>query len=99
MSKISVPVPVHVGLLAERLRHGHERAGDRSSCGGVFAEQTELGNRLLALDVAGERLLALLDQAFGDELGAAAFIQPVPRLPVDQVRTAPSSWPSRCSAR
>ena len=44
-------VPIHIRLLPETLGHGDKRAGDGSTGGGVFAEQAELGDRLLALHI------------------------------------------------
>ena len=80
-------VPVHVRLLPERLRHGYERGRDGGTDGWVLAQQAEAGNRVLALHLTRERLRIRLNQAWGDELGAATSIQPLPRLAVDQVST------------
>ena len=80
-------VPVHVRLLPERLRHGYERGRDNCAHRRMLAQQAEAGDRLLALHLTRERLRIRLNQAWGDELGAAMSIQPLPRLAVDQVST------------
>lgn len=67
-------VPVHIRLLAKALTHGNEWGRDRRPGSGMLAEQAELENRLLALDVSGKGLGVLLDQRFGHELGTATFI-------------------------
>lgn len=61
-------VPVHVRLLAKALTHGNEWGRDRHPGSGMLAEQAELENRLLALDVSGKGLGVLLVQTFGHGL-------------------------------
>ena len=76
-------VPVHVRLLGKRLAHGHERGGDRGTRGGVLAQQAELADCFLALDVAGKRLRVSLNQARRHKRGDPARVQPRPGLPVE----------------
>lgn len=78
-------VPIHIRLLSETLGHGDKRAGDGSTGGGVFAEQAELADRLLALHIPGKRLRIRLNQTRRHEMGTATLIEPLPRLPIDEV--------------
>ena len=68
-------VPVHVHLLGKRLVHRHERGGDSGARGGVLAQQAELADCFLALDVAGKRLRVSLKQAGGGLSGLELVLE------------------------
>jgi len=51
----------------------------------LFSQQTELGDRLLALHITRERLCIRLNQPWCHELGTATSIEPLPGLPIHQV--------------
>ena len=68
-------VPVHVHLLGKRLVHRHERGGDSGARGGVLAQQAELADCFLALDVAGKRLRVGLNQAGGGLSGLELVLE------------------------
>ena len=74
-------------MLTETLTHRDEWGSYRSPRGRVLAEQTELGDRLLALHIPGESLDICLNQAWCHEFLAATLFQLPPRVPVNLAGT------------
>lgn len=87
-------VPVHVHLLGKRLVHRHERGGDSGARGGVLAQQAELADCFLALDVAGKRLRVSLKQAGGGLSGLELVLEWVTGFAPARTRLPPRLVPS-----
>ena len=60
------------------MAHRNERRRYRGPRGRVLAEQTELGDRLLALHIPGERLGVGLNQTLRNKPRAATLVKPAP---------------------